>query len=133
MHSSSHSQDPPSASPGAPRVVVAVSGEQDIARQEWLANELGAALEAGQPVLVDLTDAVLIDSVSLATILRAADRAQSQGQPFTICAPIGSLPRQVLSLLGASSRAHIVDDLNAALRPLRSADDTGTALERGRR
>jgi anti-anti-sigma regulatory factor len=94
--------------------VVSVVGEQDLARREWLSGELHNALDTGQPVVLDLSQATLIDSVSIAAILQAADRASARSQRFTICAPIGTLPRQVLSLLHVSSRAYVADSLEEA-------------------
>jgi anti-anti-sigma regulatory factor len=115
-HDSSDSLLTAAASSG---VAIVSVGEQDFARRDWLSAELNAALETDQPVIVELSQATLIDSTSIAAILQAADRASARAQPFTICAPIGSLPRQVLSLLHVSTRVRLADTLEDAVHQMR--------------
>ena len=113
--------DDSASPPTTPVAIVTVACEQDLSRLEQLTSDLHATLETRRPVIVDLSQTTLIDSISVSTILRTADRARTHDQPFTICAPTGTLPRQILSLLGVSNRAHVAETIEHALAQAFSA------------
>jgi anti-anti-sigma factor len=86
-------------------VVVTVRGELDITTAPALREALEQALEVPPEALtVDLTEVTFIDSVALATIVRASRRLPR--------------PEQMLVVLGSESYARVVFDATGLSRAL---------------
>ena len=77
------------------RVLLAVSGEIDIATSPRLIAELNTAVTdgAGGPLVVDLTDVAFMDSTGLALLIDAQRRLSSRGRAFAVVCPPGPLMR----------------------------------------
>lgn len=65
--------------PGDGVVVVALSGEHDLATRDSVHGAIQGALDARQAVVVDLTEAEFMDSVVAAVLLEARKRAKREG------------------------------------------------------
>jgi anti-sigma B factor antagonist len=67
-------------------VVVALSGELDLAGAERLTAALADAQASGEPLTVDLTDLDFIDSSGLGVLVRFNNAAQVAGYPYRVIA-----------------------------------------------
>jgi anti-anti-sigma factor len=65
--------------PGEGVVVVALTGEHDLATRDSVQGAIQGALDAGQAVVVDLTAADFIDSVVAAVLVEARKSAKREG------------------------------------------------------
>lgn len=93
---------------GKPTVVLAPSGELDLAASTCLRAAVVEACNEGLPVVVDLTDVTYLDSAALAVLVAAHRLLQADGCHLT--------------LRGASSRVQRVLEITG-LRRLFDVDD----------
>jgi anti-anti-sigma factor len=95
------------------RVVVAASGEVDMATVGGLRAELEQAVASGAEVWVDLTDVDFIDSTGLSALV-IAHRAMSDGtRRFAVICPDGPA-RRALEVCGLGELLHVFDSRDAA-------------------
>jgi anti-anti-sigma factor len=107
-------RDPPAA-------VVALVGEHDAYSSQRLDNELTVLLDQSQRVVVDLRDAIFIDSSTLSVLLRARHRAQESSLGFALLLADSEYTQvdQILELTGLRDVFAIFDKLDDALAAVR--------------
>jgi anti-anti-sigma factor len=107
-------RDPPAA-------VVALVGEHDAYTAERLENELNSLLDEGHRIVVDLRDAVFVDSTTLSVLLAARLDAEKSSLGFALLLPDRHYTQvhQILELTGLGSTFAIFGKLDAALRAVR--------------
>jgi anti-anti-sigma factor len=107
-------RDPPAA-------VVALVGEHDAYTAERLENELNSLLDEGHRIVVDLRDAVFVDSTTLSVLLAARLDAEKSSLGFALLLPDRHYTQvhQILELTGLGSTFAIFGTLDAALRAVR--------------
>jgi anti-anti-sigma factor len=88
---------------GASRWVLRLEGDHDVSTSANLRKELDGVLEPGARVVVDLTDAQLIDSSILGELVNAHERAQSSSadEALAVVAPPGTAAAKLFDLVGA--------------------------------
>ncbi len=95
------------------RVVVAASGEVDMATVGGLSLALEQAAASGAEVWVDLTDVDFIDSTGLSALV-VAHRAMSDGPArFAVICPDGPA-RRALDVCGLGELLHVFSSRGAA-------------------
>jgi anti-anti-sigma factor len=103
-------------------IVLAVSGELDLASSPALREELARANEDGtELVILDLRGLVFMDSTGLSVVVKAHQRAVESGRRFAIVRG-GKQVQRLLSLTGVAERLTVVDEPEELLR----ADSTDT-------
>jgi anti-sigma B factor antagonist len=103
--------------------VVAVSGEHDLNTAPDLRARLDRLLDAGDPLIVDLSHATFVDSSILGVILDARKRAQGAGVGFAVAQGEGA---------GAVSRVLEITGLREELPVHGDVDSAAAALGNGR-
>jgi anti-anti-sigma factor len=83
------------------RVVVAVSGDLDLASADRLWEELDRRIVPGAAVTVDCSGLAFVDSMGLRTLIRAHHRAADAGAAFGLSGVPEAVSR-VLDLAGVS-------------------------------
>jgi anti-sigma B factor antagonist len=108
-------RDPPAA-------VVALVGEHDAYSSHRLESELVVLIEEGRRIVVDLRDAVFVDSTTLSALLRGRDAADQHGLDLVLVLSEDSYTpvHQILDITGLRSEFTIVDDVDDALRSFRN-------------
>jgi len=100
-------------------LVLAVSGELDLATAPELRERLGAAVDSGMTrVVVDLHDVTFMDSVGLAAVLHARSRLGASGRLALVVAP-DSYAQLVLEITGMPRALAIFADRDAAIAHVR--------------
>jgi anti-anti-sigma factor len=97
-------------------IVVAPSGELDVASAVELVDALDAAFATVPTVVLDLSEVTFIDS-SIVGAVASTSRAVA-GLPdarFVVVSPPGSRPRRVFEMVDAEQVATLYDDRSAAL------------------
>ena len=73
---------------GAPNVeTLSVARECDVLAAPVLREQLQALLETGRPVVVDLSEAIFVDSACLGVFLGSFKQASRRGQPLFFLVP----------------------------------------------
>jgi anti-anti-sigma factor len=109
-------RDPPAA-------VVALVGEHDAYSSERLESELTVLLESGRRVVVDLREAVFIDSTTLGVLLSARSQAEQAGLGFALVLDRDyTQVHQILDLTGLGRTFEIFATLAEALAAVRAGD-----------
>jgi anti-anti-sigma factor len=108
-------RDPPAA-------VVALVGEHDVYSSHRLESELVVLIEEGRRIVVDLRDAVFVDSTTLSALLSGRDAADRHGLGLVLVLSADSYTpvHQILDITGLRSEFTIVDDVDDALRSFRN-------------
>lgn len=91
--------------------VIVLRGEHDMSTAGWLEAAIVSALDAGPPVIVDLSPASFIDSSIVAVLLRTRPGEAVAG----VVATPGEQVRKVLDLVEAGRSLPLCDDMRAAL------------------
>ncbi len=103
-----------SVSEHAPGVtLVELRGEHDHAVADALAMTITNALERAPAMIIDLSDAVFIDSSIVGELLR-----EHNGTVVAIVSPPGGQPRRVLDMVEAASIVPVYDSRDAAAEAL---------------
>jgi anti-sigma B factor antagonist len=84
------------------RVVVALTGECDLAGRDEMETVLLTAVESGKPVRVDLTGVTFLDSSGIHTLVTAYHAARRTGGRLTIANARGSVAT-VLDMTGVAT------------------------------
>jgi anti-anti-sigma factor len=96
-------------------IVLAVSGELDLATAPDLHERLGAAVESGvSRIVVDLREVTFMDSIGLAAVLHARSRLQAAGRLALVVAR-DSYAELVLEIAGMPRALAIFADRDAAI------------------
>jgi anti-anti-sigma factor len=104
-------------------IVLAVSGELDLASSPALRTELARADDAGADlVILDLRELVFMDSTGLSVLVKAHQHAAESGRRFAVVRG-GKQVERLLSLTGVAERLLVVDQPEELL----DADSSGTA------
>lgn len=91
--------------------VVRVTGELDMATSSELESELERA-NAGERVVVDLTECTFLDSTALRVLLAGASRSEAGGGALELVAPDERV-RRVLEIAGVETKIPIHATLDA--------------------
>jgi anti-sigma B factor antagonist len=98
--------------------VLSVEGSADLATVPDFADQLWRVIDAGAPrILVDLTDALFIDSRMVELLLQAAERVRRTGGEVAICCG-GEGVGQVLDLCGVARIVPVVATREQAIAAL---------------
>src|SRR5829696_5411669 len=100
-------------------LVLAVSGELDLATAPAVRERLGAAVDSGVTrIVVDLRDVTFMDSIGLAAVVHARSRLLADGRLALVVAP-GSYAELVLEITGLPRALAIFGDREAAVAHVR--------------
>ena len=100
-------------------LVLAVSGELDLATAPDLRERLGTAIDCGMTrIVVDLQDVTFMDSIGLAAILHARSRLRAVGRLALVVAP-DSYAQLVLEIAGMPRALAIFANRDAAIAHVR--------------
>ncbi|WP_169734272.1 STAS domain-containing protein [Hamadaea tsunoensis] len=83
----------------AEATVVALAGELDLGSRTRLQAALAEAIEAGRPVVVDLSGLTFMDSTGIAVLTNARRAAGEAGVPLTVTEATGTVER-ILEMTG---------------------------------
>jgi anti-anti-sigma factor len=110
-----------------PAAVVALVGEHDAYSAERLENELTDLLEQRLRVVIDLRDAVFIDSTTLSALLGARHLAEQSSLGFGLLLPDQPYTQvhQILELTGLGPMFAIFRKLDDALAGVRAGRVAG--------
>jgi anti-anti-sigma factor len=97
---------------GDDRIVVA-RGELDLHTAPRLAEALAPHMDAGVPVIADLTAVTFMDSSGVAVFVNALARARETGASIRVVAPEPRV-RRVLQITGLDAMLPVHDSLAAA-------------------
>jgi anti-sigma B factor antagonist len=80
--------------PSAKTVVLAIHGEADMRAAGELKDRLGEVIEdSPSAIVIDLTDATFLDSMTLGVFLTAMKRLRARGGRFRVVAPHAEIRR----------------------------------------
>jgi anti-anti-sigma factor len=100
-------------------VVLAVSGELDLATAPDVRERLAAAVDSGaKRIVVDLREVTFMDSVGLAAVVHARSRLSASGRLALVVAP-DSYAQLVLEITGMPRAFAIFGDREAAVAHVR--------------
>ena len=94
---------------------VTLTGEHDAYSAGRIANEIEVILDAGMPVVIDLSDATFVDSAIVTAIVR---HARTPSESTVLVAPPGTTPRHTFDLIALDSTVPVCDTRDHALRLL---------------
>jgi anti-anti-sigma factor len=109
--------------------VVALRGEYDLARAGEVRDELYAALEDELPIVVDLSGATFIDTVTLGVLLEAVRRSRRSRRELLIYLP-ESAGRQVHELFRITGVDNVLPVVRERAQPVGRAEDSRAAGRR---
>lgn len=90
-------------------IVLAVSGELDLAASPTLEEELDRAFaDSAEHLIIDLRELDFIDSTGLSVLVKAHQRAEDSGRRFGLVNG-GSQVRRLLNLTGIAERLTVGD------------------------
>jgi|tagenome__1003787_1003787.scaffolds.fasta_scaffold19150775_2 anti-anti-sigma factor len=95
--------------------LVELRGEHDHAVADALAMTLTSALDRAPAMIIDLSDALFIDSSIVGELLR-----EHNGTVVAIVSPPGGQPRRVLDMVEAATIVPVYDSRAAAAEALQS-------------
>ena len=96
-------------------LLLAVSGELDLATAPGLRERLAAAVDSGMTrIVVDLREVTFMDSIGLAAIVHARSRLRAAGRLALVVAP-DSYAQLVLDIAGMPRALAIFADRDAAV------------------
>lgn len=80
--------------PNPNTVVLAIHGDADLHTSGELGDRLGEVIEDGPSALIlDLSDATMLDSMAIGVLLRAMKRLRARGGRFRVVAPRSEIRR----------------------------------------
>ncbi|HEU0132380.1 MAG TPA: STAS domain-containing protein [Mycobacteriales bacterium] len=101
-----------------PHVVLAVSGEVDIATAPALRERLADVLATRADVVVDLADVPFMDSTGLGVLVASYNRAVAAGRRLVVARP-QQIVRNALRLVQVDTVIDVYDSLDAAVAATR--------------
>jgi anti-anti-sigma factor len=110
---------------------VTLVGEHDAYSAERIANEIEVILDAGMPVVIDLTDATFVDSQTLSVLLSGRHRAHSARLGFTLVLPDTTFTQvhRILQMTGLGSWFATHPSLPEAVAGARAGHSSGDRLK----
>lgn len=100
--------------------IVRLSGEVDITHASGLRDQLlGAVRNEDLGLVVDLTDALYVDSAGVSLLFELAERLSGRQLRFAVVVPQEGLIERVLTIVDLGSVAEIHRELDAALATMR--------------
>ena len=110
---------------------VTLVGEHDAYSAERIANEIEVILDAGIPVVIDLTDATFVDSQTLSVLLSGRHRANSARLGFTLVLPDTTFTQvhRILRMTGLGSWFATYPSLPEAVAGARAGHTAGDRLK----
>jgi anti-anti-sigma factor len=104
--------------------VITFSGEHDLNTAPALRTRLAHALDQGEPVIVDLSGAMFVDSSILGAVMDARRQAAERGVGFAVTISNGSRTvERVLEVTGLRSALPVHSSREEALKAARSGDN----------
>jgi anti-anti-sigma factor len=101
--------------------VITFSGEHDLNTAPELRERLARAIEAGQPIVVDLSGAAFIDSSIIGAVLDARREAHKRGLGFAVALSGGAQPvERVLEVTNLTATLPVHPSREAAVDEARS-------------
>ncbi|HWC86073.1 MAG TPA: STAS domain-containing protein [Solirubrobacteraceae bacterium] len=101
-------------------IIAAVKGEIDASNATHVGRELGDLSNRALGLVVDLSAVDYLDSTGIALLYELHIRLARRGQSLAVVAPAGGAPRRVLELTAFDTRAPVMEDVDAAVRAVRS-------------
>ena len=102
--------------------VITFSGEHDLNTAPELRARLTRAIEAGQPIVVDLSGAAFIDSSIIGAVLDARRDARKRGLGFAVALSGGAQPvERVLEVTNLTATLPVHPSREAAVEEARSS------------
>lgn len=93
------------------RAVVVLRGEHEAYTADKLAKQIGALLDEGLPITIDLREAEFIDSTVVGVLIAARRRAEERRLPLELLLgrDTGWPVRRLLEITGLEDHLHVVD------------------------
>jgi anti-anti-sigma factor len=118
MRNETHSIDEPTIELRWPRpgtAVITLGGEHDLATAPRLEETVDEALANCSHLIVDISRAGFIDSSTIATFLRARDRAENGGVRFNLVLGTAAIVERALEVSGVIAALRVVPTVDQAL------------------
>jgi anti-sigma B factor antagonist len=105
--------------------VVVISGEHDVSTAPVLRDRIGAIIEEGAPLMIDLTPATFVDSSVLRVLLDARRRSHEQGRGFAVALEDNDAAevRRILEVTGLMSVLPVLTERGEAIEAARIAPE----------
>jgi anti-sigma B factor antagonist len=122
------------AGPGAPdlahvevterdgTMVVSISGEIDISNVDQIAAVISAQPNTGDGLVVELSEVGYLDSTAVSLLHDLALRLRQRAQRLAVVSPEDSSPRRVLELTALYRHAPLAEDIDSAIKLIRSSE-----------
>jgi anti-anti-sigma factor len=110
---------------------ITLVGEHDAYSAGRIANEIEVLIDAGMPVVIDLTEATFVDSQTLSTLLSARHQADTANLGFTLVLPDDRFTQvhRILRMTGLASWFATYPSLPEARDGARSGHTSGGRLK----
>jgi anti-anti-sigma factor len=118
MKNEAHSIEEPSVEvrwPAPETALVVLGGEHDLATAPQVEEAIDQAVAACTHLIVDISDTHFLDSSTIATFIRAKDRAESQGVKFNLVLGTTSIVERALEVSGVIPVLSVVPTVEEAL------------------
>jgi len=118
MKNSTHSIEEPTIELTWPRpdtALIALGGEHDLASAPRFQETVDEALAGCSHLIVDISDAEFIDSSTIATFIRARDRAEHGGGKFNLVLGTAAIVERALEVSGVIPVLRVVPTVDQAL------------------
>jgi len=109
--------------------VATVSGEVDMSSVDRVAAVLTDLSNLAVGLVVDLRSVEYLDSSGISLLHDLALRLRRRSQMLIIVSPPGSPPRRMLELTAIDAQAAVLEDVEAAIEVIRSADEDGSVAD----
>jgi len=113
-----YSTDEPTVDLRWPRpetALIVLGGEHDLATAPRLQETVDEALASCRNLIVDISDATFIDSSTIATFVRAKDRAERSGGRFNLVLGTAAIVERALEVSGVIPVLRVVPTVDVAL------------------
>ena len=107
--------------PGESTAVVALRGEHDLTTNHEIADLLAREVSNNDIVVVDVSDALFIDSSFLHNLVRADRDARARGSRFVLQMGTAPIVRSALRISGLLEHLDVADSRGAATAPVAAA------------
>jgi anti-sigma B factor antagonist len=95
--------------------LIILGGEHDLASAPRLQETVDEALAGCSQLIVDISDAEFIDSSTIATFIRARDRAEDGGGRFNLVLGTAAIVERALEVSGVIPVLRVVPTVDQAL------------------
>jgi anti-anti-sigma factor len=101
--------------PSPDTALIVLGGEHDLASAPRLQEKVGEALAGCSHLIVDVSAAEFIDSSTIATFIRARDRAEDGGGRFNLVLGTAAIVERALEVSGVIAVLRVVPTVDQAL------------------